>query len=511
MRSEIISDFYNLYTSQLKGYIYTGIPVLIISFLSIAYASGGLNPLDVIIIQDSYYSTIWFILQFLVVGLIAPDEFDDARFVILGRVSTQDQLDNADFDDRLQPIRDHAIQERNGTIVEEFSGSESGATMERESLDKILEMAEAGQFDVLAVRNLDRLSRADPWDTIDYLLKLRDNDVNLYEHPERFYAWSDLQDFQRLSQGMFFSREWYQRISEGRRTGVRRELKKGRWPLETHFGYETVETENDNERNIYLDESQAEILYRIFETYERTHNIAQTKREINNRFEDQLDNDLTYSRIQTVLSSELCIGQLSYEGVTVREISDLAAIPRDLFEDVQSILNNRSRGDPDKIPEPIVDVTSKFGIEYMQSILKQISFRRCKRCGDQLNPYSKTEVFGVPVEKVRCESCGYDGPLISAKEFREIHQTAPLRCPFCFRAGDFEAEDSKHGLDMTAYECESCSRQFHTTVGPGKLKRYLKNPDLGVEINEATDQEQDTTPSSEQSRSKEQMTLSGYN
>lgn len=509
MKSDIISDFYTLYTSQLKGYIYTGIPVLIISFLCIAYTSGGIPQLYATITEDLHYSPIWIVLQFLTVGLIAPDEFDGARFVILGRVSTQDQLDNADFDDRLQPIRNHAIRERDGEVVKEFTGSESGATMERENLDEILEMAEADRFDVLAVRNLDRLSRADPWDTIDYLLELRETGVTLYEHPQRYFAWDDLNDFQMLSQGMFFSREWYQRISEGRREGVFKELKKGRWPLKTHFGYEKDEERDDSERNIYVDESKGEILYRIFDIYERTRNVAETHREINDRFGDELDEKLTYSRIRTVLSSRLCIGQLAYEGVVQREIDDLAVVSEEKFETVQSLLANRSRDDPDKIPEPIVDVTTTFGIEYVQSILEQISFRRCKECGGQLETYSKTEVFGIPVEKVRCERCGYDGPLLSAKEFREIHMTAPLSCPFCYRTGDFEIEESEHGLRMTKYECGNCSRQFHTPTEPGKIKRYLSNPDLGVDLGGDTDNEQNQpSPDSPNQTSEEQLTFS---
>ncbi|MCQ4334214.1 recombinase family protein [Natronomonas sp. F2-12] len=508
MRFDIIPDLNTLYTSELKGYIYAGIPALIISFLCVVYAIGGFKDLYAIIPEDLYYPHIWFILQFLAIGLIAPDEFDGTRFVILGRVSTKDQLPNADFENRLQPIRDHARNERNGTVVKEFTGSESGATMDRESLDEILEMAEADKFDVLAVRDLDRLSRAEPWDTIGYLLKLRETGVNLYEHPEQYYAWDDLNDFQRLSQGMFFSREWYRRISEGRRAGVFKQLEKGRWPLQTHFGYEKDDDRDDGDRNIYIDESKAEILYRIFEIYERTHNIAQTQREINDRFEDQLNNGLTYSRIQTVLSSRLCIGQLTYEGVTKREIPDLVAVPEEMYENVQSILESTSRNDAGKIPEPIVDATTTFGIEYVQSILEQISFRRCKRCGSQLKPYSKTEIFGIPVEKVRCESCDYDGPLLSAKEFREIHQTAPLSCPFCYQAGDFEVEKSQHGLDMTKYECGNCSRQFHTPVGPGKIKRYLNNPDLGVELGGETEQEQDQNSSNGQSQSEKQLTLS---
>ena len=482
MNSDIISSLYTSYTKRLISYIQIGIPVLIISYLYIVYATGGVSAVYATFSETtSYPSSAWWFLLFLVVGLIHSDDLDGDRFVILGRVSSPGQMKNADFGDRLQPIRDHIIQEQEGHIVEEFTGSESGATMDRESLIKIRKMAEEDQFDVLAVRNLDRLSRAVPWDAIGYLLELRETGVILYEHPEKYFAWDDTNDYQTLSQAMVTSREWYSRISEGRQYGVFTLLKQGRWPLTTHFGYKKQD-HGDDERNIFLNVSKAEILYRIFETYERTHNIAQTTREINDRFEDELDEKLTESRMKTVLSSKLCIGELSYEGVTKRKIDDLSAVPRERFNRVQSILSNNSRTTPNKIPEPIAEITSELGIKYVQSILEQISFRRCKKCGGELEPYSKTEVWNIPVEKVRCTSCDYDGALISEKEFREIHQTAPLSCPFCYETGDFEVEKSKHGLGMWKYKCGNCERHFHAATKPGKIERYLKNSDLGIKL-----------------------------
>lgn len=461
-----------------------------------------------ITIRGSDYPTILFLLQSLVIGLIAPEEFDGDRFVILGRVSTGDQLRNTDFDNRLQPLRDHIINQRDGEIVKEFTGSESGATVEREKLNEILRMAEGEQFDVLALRNLDRLSRAAPWDTINYLLSLREAGIVLYEQPERYYAWDNLHDFQRLSQQMFFSREWYKRIEEGRREGVHDKLGKGCVPMDVPLGYEKDETRDDGERNIYLNESQKEMIYRIFETYKRTLNIAETTREVSARFEDKIDEKVTRSKIQTVLSSRKCIGELAYEGVTIREMPELATVSEELFEEVQSILDSTGREEPNKIPKTLAETTANLGIEYVHSKLEQISFRRCKLCGGQLKPYSKTEIWGIPVEKVCCEDCEYDGPLLSEEEFREIHQTAPLNCPFCFQTGDFKTVESPHGLGMYEYKCNNCDRQFHTDVEPGKMERYLNNTDLGVELGEETGQERDSTPSNEQDHSKRQMRLS---
>lgn len=503
MKSDIISNLNTLYKQELKGDIWTGIPVLIISFLCGLYAVFG-NPIDDIgILTNPPYIQVIFWLQFLSIGLISADEFEGARFVISDRVSTPEQKENADFDDRLQPIRTVVNKECNGQVVREITGAESGATMDREDLDKILEMAESDDFDVLAVRDLDRLSRASPWETIDYLNDLREAEIILYEHPRQFFAWDDLNDFQLLTHKLFFSREWYQRLKEGRIEGVHRELEAGRWPFKPHFGYEK------DEDKIYLDDSKGPILYRIFEIYEQSGNFTTTQDEINDRFGDDLEKELTKSRIRTVLTSKLCIGKLAYEGVVKNEIPALAAVPEHRFKNVQSVIESNSRTPANKIPEPIVDVTSKFGIEYAQSILEQISFRRCKECGGELEPYSTTKVQGIPVEKVQCLDCGYDGPLLSARDLREIHQTAPLRCPFCYQSEYFEVEKSAHWLDMYEYSCENCSHRFHADVGPNKYRRYQNNPDMGIDIhNNIKDQgsEHETKTSNETPRQQSKLT-----
>jgi len=472
-----ISDLKTLYRARFKGDISTGIPVLIIFFLCGLYAALGDSINYLVVLDDILYLhlTVW--LQFITVGLIATEEFEGDRFVISDRVSTSGQLENADFDDRLQPIRTVVNNDCNGTVVREFTGSESAATMDREDLDTILEMAESDDFDVLAVRNLDRLSRANPWDTIDYLIDLRETGITLYEHPKRFFAWDDPDDFHLLAQKLLFSRQWYQRLEEGRIEGVTRDLKNGQLPYSAHFGYTL-----DENRNITLDHSKAPILYKIFELYERIGTVPGTYRAITDRLDGEIEKEISKSKIETVLSSKICIGKLEYEGVVRKEIPDLAAVPEDLFERVQLIQEGTSRDTPDKIPEQITEFTRKFGIEYVQSLLEQISFRCCKKCGGKLDPYSKTEILGIPVEKVQCEDCGYDGPLISSRDLREIHQTAPLRCPFCYHSEEFDVEESDHGLEMYRYNCRNCSHQFHTTVKPNKYRRYQKYPNMGVDI-----------------------------
>jgi site-specific DNA recombinase len=481
---ETIPFLYTLYRPRDSKDIYRGMPMLIISVLSGLYISVALLILCIGPIKSWFYFELAFYLQFLVVGLISADEFKRDRFVIVDRVSTEDQQKNTDFDERLESLRSYIKETCEGEIIKEFTGSESAATMNREQLDEILLMAKSDEFDVLAVRHLDRLTRAEPWETVSYLLDVRRTGITLYEHPRQFYSWDDPQDFRLLTQKILFSHKWYLRTQEGRQRGVHRELRNGRLPYPAPFGYEL-----DDDRNIQLDHSKGPILYRIFEIYLQEEDTSDIPEIINTRFGEQLEKDLTENRIKTVLNSRLCIGELEYEGSVWHEIPRLAAVTEKQFEKVQEMLESDSSDQPNKIPEQIVEATTKLGIEYIQSILEQISFRRCKECNGELECYSETDVFGIPVEKVECEDCGYDGPLISAKDFRQIHQTAPLSCPFCYRTEEFIIEESEYASELYRYACKNCSIEFHTEVGPNKYLRYQNHPNIGIEIDDENNYE----------------------
>jgi len=84
------------------------------------------------------------------------------RAVLYARVSGDDRgKDGRNLAGQLDMCRAHAV-ERGWEVVAEMSEDDrgaSGASFELPELGKILEMAEAGTFDVLTVRELDRLSR----------------------------------------------------------------------------------------------------------------------------------------------------------------------------------------------------------------------------------------------------------------------------------------------------------------------------------------------------------------
>ena len=84
------------------------------------------------------------------------------RAVLYARVSGDDRgNDGRNLTGQLDMCREHALK-REWDIVAELAEDDrgaSGASFELPQLDRVREMAQAGDFDVLVVREIDRLSR----------------------------------------------------------------------------------------------------------------------------------------------------------------------------------------------------------------------------------------------------------------------------------------------------------------------------------------------------------------
>lgn len=85
------------------------------------------------------------------------------RAVLYARVSGDDsQKDNRNLDGQLDMCREHA-HNKGWTVVVAMSEDEKGASgyeLDLPKLEKIFSMAEEGEFDILVVREMDRLSRS---------------------------------------------------------------------------------------------------------------------------------------------------------------------------------------------------------------------------------------------------------------------------------------------------------------------------------------------------------------
>lgn len=406
------------------------------------------------------------------------------RWVLQGRVSSSSQADNTSTEKQLENLKEE-VEKTDGEIVRTYDLTESAASMDRDSLEEIAELAEEDKFDVLGVWKLDRLTRASPWETIRYLDRLRKAGVTLYAHTHGYFEWDDLYDFEMLARRVVFAREWYQRIIENGREGQLKDLEAGKWPFgDPPYGYET-----NDDKEIRLTDKGEEVIRAIVEHYLDYEDMEDVEEEINDRY----DEDVSEAQISNILQNQIIIGNLTLKDTVVAREEKLRVIDDETFEEVQEIReeNSSSSSDTRNVPEQIDRVANRFGVQFILSILDSIGVQ-CRKCGSDLKPNGTTQRWGTTVRKYKCtnEECGYEGPLLKQAEFEEIHQTLPLRCPYCPGTERFTVERRDGGFWKYLYKCENCGKTMGSDVSPSKIKRAMENPRFAFKWDRKTDSPQ---------------------
>ncbi len=153
--------------------------------------------------------------------------------------------------------------------------------MDRETLDEILVMAKNNKFDILMVWAIHRLTRADPLETMKYLIKLADQGITLYSHREGYYDWEDPDDTTRLMDRISSARSWRNEIQRGAIDANKDILMDGHWPYGP-IGYGLVD---DDEKGIMTKEGYDEVIRSVYETYLKCEGEEQTAVSIANKIQ----------------------------------------------------------------------------------------------------------------------------------------------------------------------------------------------------------------------------------
>jgi len=486
-RSLVKSSIKSIYAEYKKGIVITAIAVLSFSFIYTVYTQGGAVRLDQI--APSIYSLFKEELRIPLVTIFFKEtNVDGDRALLLIRVSTESQDSNSSKPSQREALKKDA-NEHDLDIAEVLEAAESGAEIDRTQLNTALELAQDDEYDILMVYDIDRLSRADPWDTMQYLHKLRDEDITIYKHSYGFFDWDSYYDFEILGREAAFSRRWLDRIKDGAARGCRRKLKHREWPYggDPPVGYTT-----DEDGRIQIDSEYKEFIPELFRVYVQTGNRKETMRQVNQELKH---NDLTtvsYNQVKTILQSSLCVGNLKYKDEIVRHCNDLQLVDEELYDDVQSMLSGDQSGTAKSdVPDIAAEVTEEFGLNYLFELIDSFKPFRCRECNGDLEQKGTTEIWDIPFPQYRCTSCDYLGPLISEEELKQIHQTLPLRCPFCGGTEQFTTSRVKRAGTNFDYEytCDVCDYSFGTNLSPNKIQRYLECPNLGFEVGESDQDE----------------------
>ena len=235
------------------------------------------------------------------------------KAAIYCRVSTDKQFDKGGSLET-QEERCRAYCERNEyDVIGFYKDVESGGTLKREEFQRIFADAESGKFEVLVVTKIDRLSRS----MKDYYSKIINFEkfnvrIAAIDQPE-FSTAGATGNFLRniLMAAAEFERDMIkQRTSEG----MRAKIAKGEWhggPLP--LGYEN----NKEEKRLVVNETEAELVKRIFNYYLENRSSKTTANRLNSEgFKTKKGSLFTTTGILKIIQNPVYIGKfkLSVDG-----------------------------------------------------------------------------------------------------------------------------------------------------------------------------------------------------
>lgn len=418
-----------------------------------------------------------------VLGLMKRENVMGLSWAVLGRVSTEIQHNSNSTDRQIKDVNEERMK-ANGETVKKFDLAESGTSIERESLDEIAEMGERDELDILGVSKFDRLMRADPWSSLEYLRRLREANVILYVDTHGYFNYDDLYDFQSLVRQIVFAREWFERLKQNAEDGQIEKLENGKWPFGLPpYGYGKRGGKDDDcadelEDKLYIKSDYEEVLSDMFCLYMDLKCISDVRDRIDRKYDVK---EPSKWQVGHILQHDLCIGKLSLTGEEVSRKLGLAVVDEETFREVQAIRYDQrpKPGEAQAIPEPVNRAAREFGHEYITNLVGSIQIR-CRKCGSEMRKNGTEERYGTTVQKYRCKNdeCRYQSPLLTKEEFDKLHGTLPTRCPWCPSTGAFDITPLSDSNWEFRYDCKVCDSTFATDKVEGKYKRAANNPDL---------------------------------
>lgn len=460
---------YNPHKKEIGKIAIGGLSILFISGL---YTSGLNFPIH----RHSLFE-IFSIWVFPLVGTVFGSELDNPRFAVFLRSSTE-KGDHAAGREHQDKVLSRTAKNDDWEIVEKISVVESGSSMDRDSLDHLLQLAKNDEIDGIAVMDVDRLTRAPVFEAIKYYQKLKQEDCLVYVSSLGYVDLDDLTDQQQFVTQTFIARTWYNRIRDGSAGAIASSLEEGRYPFGgSPFGYQT---DDDNELSVISEER--EFLYRCFRMYLRVKNRSEARRRLNKKRQDLGKEEISDAQLKTLLESKLCIGQFTHDGVVLRQDDDIRVVDDETYWRVQEVLRERrnTKNRPDLPEEPFERAIDRYGFDFVYSILE--CYKCCRKCGEgELKPAGSATTHGFILQSYECTNCGHQGPLLSQQDIEKLHQACPLRCPFCPATERFEVTKID-GFNEYQYTCKLCGNSFKNSSPPHSLRRGLEYPDERFDI-----------------------------
>jgi DNA invertase Pin-like site-specific DNA recombinase len=356
--------------------------------------------------------------------------------------------------------------------------------MDRDSLNEILNAAKEDKFDILMIWSIDRLTRAELWETLIFILELRKQEIIIYSHQDGYFDWEDANDGRRMVNRIINARAQRDAIVNGAADQNKIALENGHWP-NGPLGYGLVDLD---EEGLVIKSDYEWVIKLAFDLISDGNSVGEAKKIISSRVENcssDIDTPSKY-QLKRLLQNELYIGRLTERKTDefVRVWDKIDIIDHEIFNQVQEILSESDSDDgpliaPQDFPPFIYELILRLGQEYIVENISGICWC-CPKCRSTDIRISDTLVdkWGFSIPHIYCnkDDC-YNGPVIRLKDLENIDSTLPLVCPECQKTGDFSVESvsDSHFDDAFKYMCNFCGGELILDKNPNPYKRALES------------------------------------
>lgn len=454
--------------------------------------------------NPSFWPSLAFLLPLL--GTLTRDEVKDLvdKYIKYTRVSSQSQESDGDSLNTQDDFLEDELAKHNPEEVVTIGDTwESAASMLRESIKQVLDVVEEEDGTCcLMIRDLDRLSRAEPFEACTFLWLLKTYDVILYIHRDGYYDFSDHYDGLRLYMKLVRAREGYEAIITNGAEGQRKAIERGEWPAAAPYGFD-----KDNDK-LVLNDTESSILQRAVELLR---NGDESVKGVWRRLGDEFDEDVlpAYQSFLDILRNPINKGEMRYGGEILNECPEI--ISEDTFDELQEQLGDRSNDKIEHDMDPWIHrIVERFGIEPSVELFSDILAPICPECGDIVHVQNRETRRREEVYRYRCsnhpgyqdsdedddssedtdenesttETCDFDAPLLSEDGFLgEWDFTAPMTCSLCQMPLDDERwERSPTKVNGIVQNCEYCGLQYDIALPKDKVERAFEIPDAALRV-----------------------------
>jgi len=472
-------------------YAHVGIPDS-----AIKYIHGVLTWSYYILIEQSW---IYWLAPVLGFAGVSFEEVKRRADVIIRyiRVSSQEQDKKSGKERQKQPLDKEAKKldcEETIRIQKEW---ESASTMLRDNIDKILEIVRShpDKTVVLMLEDIDRLSRAPPFEAAVFLWILTEFEVIFYFNEMGYFDFTNPDQQLIAFFGLYRSRQDYIHIIERTSSGQKKIKTEGGHPGKAPFGFDKP---NEDTHELIVNETEAAAIKDAVEELIETDDpvIKSVWREVKNQYTDKIEKFPTYPSFLYILRNKKYTGKTTHNGEVVGELPQI--ITEEQHENILEKIGKSGKGENDDLDYALQSVIERFGIDSSIKLFDIIK-GRCPECGGDVKTIGSTKRWGHRVLKYECiesennsekqedednNNCDFSGPLLSRSFLQNWENHLPITCPRCQTpANEEDWKQNPNRIGAVEQTCNECGRWYSVDTSTGsdaKLKRGMNDPEHAI-------------------------------